>query len=187
SIVKRWRARNAWAPEFWYATSDAAASAVDNPGTVTESGRMRYSFYPALLGGTLLCFLPGDVVLSYPQAKIEYNHDKHSYDLTAIKATWKPKADSTVWPRVSLWHGLLVENGTQALCAGVLRHALRKFHYRDVVMHTHDEIVDEVHEEQAAEAVEFMAGAMGECAFTPGLPLHVDPFICWRYGHKPED
>ena len=184
--VTSWRRANGWAPDFWHALHKAARRAVGKPGTVFPAGRVSYLYVPELLEGTLLCLLPGNTVLQYPQTRVART-DRGDYEISAMKASWKPKADALEWPRITLWHGLLAENATQALCAAVLRDALRRCREASlpVVMHTHDEIVIEVDEAAAAYSEAALVEAMTSCDFVPGMPLRVDPVTCFRYGHKP--
>ena len=185
-MVRNWRTNNAWAPDFWYALHKAAISAIRHPGQVCDAGRVSYLYVPELLEGTLLCLLPGNTVLQYPQTRVTRT-GRGDYEISAMKASWKPKADALEWPRITLWHGLLAENATQALCAAVLRDALRRCREASlpVVMHTHDEIVIEVDEAAAAYSEAALVEAMTACDFVPGMPLRVDPITCFRYGHKP--
>jgi len=186
TIVKRWRKANAWAPDFWYDLHRAAVRAVRNPGVETQAGRVRYLFAPELLDGTLLCILPGDVVLQYPRVRVTYTRHGN-VELSALKASWKPKADATEWPRVTLWHGLLAENSTQALCAGILREKLRALDPGPypVTSHCHDEIVLECPEAEGYGAAEYLRSEMSRIPpHLTGLPLKVEPTVCYRYGHK---
>ena len=87
-------------------------------------------------------------MLCYPFAKLD--DDGVSY----LKASWKPAADATEWPRARLWRGLAVENITQATANDILRHALRLLD--DVVLHVHDEVVVECADDRAAEVERVM-------------------------------
>ena len=175
-IVKAFRRKNAPTVQFWYALHRAALHAIRSPGRAQiVNGKISYYFDPDLIGGSLLCTLPDGTVLTYPQARIEKGDE-----ITALKANWVPAADDTEWPRYTLWHGLLAENVTQALCASILRHTLRTF---DAVMHVHDEVVLEVPEDIAHD----MAKALQEYMEAPpdwaeGLPLKAVPTIVTRYG-----
>jgi DNA polymerase bacteriophage-type len=110
-------------------------------------------------------------VLCYPYAKIEA--DGVSY----LKASWKPAADATEWPRARLWRGLAVENVTQAVANDILRHALRRL--EDVVLHIHDEIIVECVDDRAAEVERVMCEPP---EWAVGLPLAAEVKIMTRYG-----
>jgi DNA polymerase len=112
-------------------------------------------------------------VLCYPFARLE--EDGVSY----AKASWKPKADAVEWPRGRLWSGLAAENCTQAVAADILRAALRRL--PDVVLHVHDEIVQEVPTGRADRQ------ALVDVMTTPpqwatGLPLACSAKVMTRYG-----
>lgn len=184
-----WRRHNAWAVDFWRSLERAARRAIAHPGTQYTAGRVAYQFAPALLGGTLLCILPGETVIQYPQARIEQVQTKFGLksSITALKAAWKPAADATTWPRVTLWHGLLAENADQAFCASILRHTLRRLDSEpgpgDVVMHVHDEPVVEAPEDAIELAAQRLHDVMNDVPeFAAGLPLRAEVSIVDRYG-----
>ena len=183
TIVARWRHSNPWAEDFWNKLEKAAKLALRNPGTEFTAGRVSYTFIPSLMNGSLLCRLPGDHYITYPEARLEMVETKFGpkQELTALKANWKPKADDKEWPRYKLWRGLLAENVTQAFCAALLRNIIRQVD--DAVLHCHDEIGLEVPVEEAPE----VAGQLQELMETPpawaeGLPLAAPPQIMKRYG-----
>ena len=188
-IVKRWRKENAWAVDFWHRLHKAATKAIKYPGTEFDVGRVKYLFAPALLGGTLLCRMPGDTVIQYPQARVEMVEGKHGRraEITAIKASWTMAADATEWPRFTLWHGLLAENATQAFAARILRNGIKRCHLQismaDVVMHVHDEIVLEAPTSEAYGVSLALEELMNNPpAWAEGLPLSAKPKIMNRYG-----
>jgi DNA polymerase len=180
-IVQRWRHANPWATTFWHALTDAAMRAVLHPQTDQGAGRVRYRYEPYLVGGTLLCVLPGGVVLQYTHVRVA--ESQYGPVLVARKPSLRPKANEAGWPKMTLWHGLLAENVTQAVCAALLRNVVR--HQPLTVMHTHDEIVLEVPASEAEAAEQKLTAAM--CAppeWAAGLPLAVESYITDRYGVK---
>lgn len=183
TIVARWRHANGWAVDFWNKLEKAAILAVKNPGVEMEAGRISYTFVSDLMGGSLLCKMPGDHYITYPQARVEVVETEYGSQrqLTALKANWKPKADDKEWPRFKLWRGLLAENVTQAFCAALLRDALRKVD--DAVLHCHDEIGLEVPVENAERAAAHIKTVMETPPdWARGLPLAAEPKIMARYG-----
>jgi len=183
-IVDSWRDANQWAVTFWSQLERAAKDAVSSPGEWFSAGRIRYIFLTDLMGGTLMCKLPGEHVIQYPQARIEdvevpWGGTRPA--ITALKASYKPKADAKEWPRGALYGGLLAENCTQATAACLLRDALRRA--TDVVMHVHDEIVLEVPYDEAEDAAKGLQVLMEtNPAWSTGLPLDAKISIMRRYG-----
>jgi DNA polymerase len=168
-IVDAWRRANPWAVMFWQDLERAYMSAMRHPGHEFTAGRITY-FYDKQ---HLWYMLPSGRVLCYPFAKFEGEH------LTYAKASWKPAADATEWPRARLWGGLACENVTQASAHDILRAALRQCD--GVVAHVHDEIVIETAEPERAKA-ELERIMVTPPAWAVGLPLAVEAKIMARYG-----
>ena len=182
-VVNAWREKNVWATIFWAQLDRAATLAIRSPGTEHKAGRVTYLFIKDLLGGTLLCILPGDLVIQYPKAKLESVDTKWGprLNITAMKANWIPAQGVEEWPRISLWPGLLAENVTQALCANILRHSLRQVDR--VVGHVHDEIIQEVPVKSADKYKQELQQVMEtNPVWAKGIPLKAEPVIMTRYG-----
>lgn len=180
NMCKVWRVKNAWAVGFWRKVERAAANAVRDPGTAYAAGRLTYVATTRGVGDvTLLCVLPDDTILTYPDAKFEQDENGRN-QLTAIKGGFTPAKGEAEWPRVNLWYGLLVENATQGICAGLLRSKLREV---DAVGHIHDEIIVECLEAEAQDVVVELKTLMETCPpWALGLPLRASPKVMWRYG-----
>jgi DNA polymerase len=119
--------------------------------------------------------LPSGRVLCYPFAKLA------DEGLTYAKASWKPKADATEWPRARLWSGLACENVVQATAHDLLREALRVLEH--VVLHVHDEIVLEVPEYAAEAAARRLESVMQTAPdWAAGLPLVAKAKTLLRFG-----
>ena len=170
-IVKAWRRANPWAVRFWQKLEDGYMTALRNPGTEIRVGRIVY-----YADGTHLWYaLPSGRILCYPFARIE--KDGVSY----LKASWKPAADATEWPRARLWKGLACENITQAVANDVLRAALQQLEF--ITLHIHDEIVLDVPNTAVAAAAEHLHEVMNTApAWAKGLPLKADVKTMLRYG-----
>jgi DNA polymerase len=164
-IVDAWRRANPWAVPFWQDLEEAYTRAMRNPGHEFSAGRVAYLFD----GQHLWYALPSGRVLCYPYARLE------SDGVTYAKASWKPAADATEWPRARLWKGLACENITQAAANDILRHALRQLD--DVVLHVHDEIVIETDQPIDLERIMCSPPAWAE-----GLPLAAEVQTMTRYG-----
>jgi DNA polymerase len=168
-IVDAWRRANPWAVMFWQDLERAYMSAMRHPGHEFNAGRVTY-FYDKQ---HLWYMLPSGRVLCYPFAKFEGEH------LTYAKASWKPAADATEWPRARLWGGLACENVTQASAHDILRAALRQCD--GVVAHVHDEIVIETADPERVKT-ELERIMVTPPAWAVGLPLAVEAKIMARYG-----
>jgi len=183
SIVEKWRHANAWAVQFWDALDRASKAAMSHPGVWQHAGMVEYVFLPDFIDGTLLCRMPGDHTIQYPQARIEEVQTPWgtANAITALKASFKPKADAKEWPRGSLYGGLLAENVTQSFAAMLLRNALRQV--EDAVADVHDEIVLEVPYDEADSAAKRLQDIMETSpSWAEGLPLTAEPSIMRRYG-----
>ena len=165
--IRVWRSANPWAMKHGQDLEAAYTRAMRNVGREFPAGRVVYMFD----GQHLWYALPSGRVLCYPYAKLD--GDGVSY----LKASWKPAADATEWPRARLWRGLAVENVTQAVADDILRHALRRL--EDVVLHIHDEIVVECVDDRAAEVERVMCEPPEWAA---GLPLAAEVKIMKKYG-----
>jgi DNA polymerase len=172
-MVDAWRRANPWAVPFWQGLESAYTRAMRNKGHEFSAGRVTYLFD----GVHLWYALPSGRVLCYPFAKLEPD------GVTYAKASWKPGADATEWPRARLWRGLACENVTQAAAHDLLRHSLRRLEAdgQDVVLHVHDEIVVETADPDATIAA--MERAM--CVppnWAGGIPLNIEAEVMTRYG-----
>lgn len=169
--ITSWRRANPWAIKHGQDIEGAYTRALRHRGHECHAGRVCYLFD----GQHLWYSLPSGRVLCYPFARLEA--DGVSY----AKASWKPAADATEWPRARLWRGLAVENITQATANDILRHSLRNL--EGAVLHVHDEIVVECSESAAEETVAQMRAVM--CSppdWAAGLPLGVEIKTQTRYG-----
>jgi DNA polymerase len=184
-IVDRWRKANWWVVDFWDKLNEAAKSAVAHPNATYTAGIAAYTFIPDLIGGTLVCELPGGNKIQYPKARLEEVKSPWGasiWSITCLKASYKPKADAKNWPRVALYGGIFCENICQAFSAAILRDALRR-NSEYCIGHTHDEIILEVVEEDAEAAVDMLRLLMSNGPdWAEGLPLSAEPVILHRYG-----
>jgi len=123
-------------------------------------------------------------MIQYPQVRmeeVETPWGEQKLAITALKASFKPKADAKGWPRGTLYGGLLGENATQAFAACLLRNSLRQLD--DVVADIHDEIVLEVPYDESDSAAENLQAIMESSpTWARGLPLTAEPSVMRRYG-----
>ena len=172
-MVAGWRKANPWALPWWEALEEAYTRAMRNKGHEFSAGCVTYLFD----GQHLWYALPSGRVLCYPFVRFDDG------EITYAKASWKPSADASEWPRARLWRGLACENVTQASANDILRHSLNQLEREghEVVLHVHDEIVVETADPDAAQ--EAMTRIM--CAppdWAGGLPLGVEIHTMQRYG-----
>lgn len=183
SIVKMWRANNPWAQRFWDTLIRAAFNAMKRSNWCEwiPAGRVQFIFAPNVLGGSLMMGLPDGSILTYPRARIEQ----------VERFEGQPKEpticfDHPTYGRSAIWYGLLAENATQAICASLLRHALRLAEADDlcVAMHTHDEIVAECDDDD--DEIELVDAALKKAMETPpdwaeGFPIDSEAGVGFRY------
>jgi len=175
-MVRGWRAANPWAQPYWAALEGAYMAAMRNRGRPFNAGRVSYLYD----GMHLWYSLPSGRVLCYPFARFD-----EQGNVTYAKASWKPAADATEWPRARLWKGLACENITQAVANDLLRYALRSLDGLGlpVILHAHDEIVLEVPERDADAARDNLISVMTTPPdWARGLPLNAEVSTMTRYG-----
>jgi DNA polymerase len=172
-IVEAWRRANPWSVRFWQQLEEAYTRAMRNVGHEFYAGRVAYMFD----GQHLWYALPSRRVLCYPYARLDGD------GVTYAKASWKPAADATEWPRARLWKGLACENITQATANDILRHSLRQFEENGLqtVLHVHDEAVVETDNPEAVKQ-EMERIMCSPPAWAEGIPLAVEAEIMTRYG-----
>lgn len=192
SMVNAWRKANAWSVPYWDALKRAYTGAMRNPHVEFSAGRVTYMF-----DGTHLWYiLPDKSILRYPYARLVKG--KFGPEVEYAKASYKPSAEDTEWPRARLWPGLAAENITQAIANRLLRQALADledeldFAYEEgrlsapayVVLHCHDEIAVEHKEADASIVQQIITDIMTTPpAWCTDLPLAIGaPATSRRYG-----
>lgn len=179
-IVDGWRARNRWARSFWDKCDEAARSAIRTPLTTFKAGRLALTFYPDLLGGSLVMMLPCGRPLLYPKCRIEM-----------IERFGRPTESITYlngMGRSVTYGGKIGQNGTQAAAASILRATIRRLAAEEkeaiVIGHTHDELLNEINEDAAPAFAERLEEIMVRgFDWTEGLPLAAEVEVDWYY-HK---
>ncbi len=178
-----WRRANPWAELFGNRAHTAACNAVRSPGVVYEAGRLAYLCQDE----TLWSLLPDGRIICYPEARVETVEKQWGPEniLTAAKGSWTPAEGQTEWPRFTIWRGICLENPTQGICASQQRMAIRLLDEAGwpVIMHTHDEILLEVDEDEVEEAKTALREAMlAKTDWNRDLPLHVEVSSAVAYG-----
>lgn len=179
-IVDGWRERNRWARVFWNQCDEASRNAMHNPERIYKAGRLSFAFYPNLIGGSLVTFLPCGRPLVYPQARYEKieRFGEMTTQLTYLNGMG----------RSMTYGGKLGQNGTQAAAASILRATITRLEDEepdaDLIGHTHDELLNEVAETEAEAFAERLEALMIRgFDWTEGLPLAAEVEIDWYY-HK---
>jgi DNA polymerase len=157
---------------------------MEAPGVIQYAGRIAYVYLlqhlPGDYHGSLLCVLPSGRILTYRDLRPEMV-DELDDDDNVVGQSRKLRFSRGL-SRVNFWHGLACENVVQATAADFLRGTLRRLldDGADVRLHTHDEILLQVPEEQRAiaNAVQHLRGRMREgFDWSQGLPLMSDERI----------
>jgi DNA polymerase len=197
AIVDRWRAANAWAPEFWgkhsregsYGLYGAARRAMENPQTLMRVGRVAFIYAPLRRDGMLFCILPSGRPLVYPGCRMR-DYDIVDKTTKRVLETRHGLTFRRARGIIALYGGRFAENVTQAVAADLLREALVRMVEMglDVVTHAHDEIVVEC----ARRDIEATTAAMQEAMtfdrpWAEGLPLAVDMTERWYYSAAKKD
>jgi DNA polymerase bacteriophage-type len=179
-IVDGWRSRNRWAKVFWNQCDDAARRAMHQPGTLFPAGRLNFIFYPGLLGGSLVTFLPCGRPLVYPMAR--YEKIERFGEMQTVLTYLNGMGRSMTYG------GKLGQNGTQAAAASILRSTIRRVSAEEpdgeIIGHTHDELLCEVDTTRSSGFAERLEAAMiSGFGWTEGLPLAAEITTDWYY-HK---
>jgi DNA polymerase bacteriophage-type len=186
-IVDAWREANPWARVLWDSLWDAALSAWDLPGHITQAGRLAFVYREDYLGGTLFMALPSGRLLTYPRPRWR--------DVDVLDRDGKPTGEKRrelsfrrAHGRAKLWHGVFCENAVQATAADILRHTVTRIEtdpalaFMPIRMTTHDEIVCEVDEARAEEAKAILRHEMLTLPeWAAGLPLQSEESVCAYY------
>ena len=186
-IVERWRAANQWCVEFWQALKTAVDRALELPGTIQTAGRIRYTYKPDYLGGTLFAILPSLRLLTYRAIRYERVADLDEDDKVVGYSTHLRFARGH--GRVKLWHGMLCENAVQAVAADVLRGTLRRLEESGHCVRgsTHDEIIVECSDQDIRKTALALRDIMRRgFNWSEGLPLMSDETAAYYYS-KSED
>lgn len=142
-LTKRlWRANNPEIVEFWRQLEDAAAAAIENPGSVQRAGR--YVKY-RVSGSWLFCLLPAGRTLAYAYPRLEWKKTPWGADKRMI--VFKGVDSMTKqWKEQTTYGGSLAENVTQATARDLLAEGMLRVEAAGypIVMHVHDEAVAEV-------------------------------------------
>lgn len=188
-----WRAAHPHIVQAWYDIQRAAISAVVKPGEVFKCGAAGRQASFKMVGSFLWLLLPSGRALCYPYPKVlqgaygpqlTYMTQPSPEDIKKLKIIDDPK-NSGRWMRIGTYGGSLFNNIVQGFCRDIEAHAMLAADSlgAKIVMHTHDEIIPEVHKDKAEGARAKMQEIM--CtppAWAAGFPLKAECNIMVRYG-----
>jgi DNA polymerase bacteriophage-type len=182
-----YRDRHAAVVSLWKAMQAAAFAAIRNAGAVVSSvadGLVRFG----MRGDALIMRLPSGRQLVYRNARIVWKHapwdmEKPVEERKMIEQiqyrSWR-NTPTPGWRDTYTYGGKLTENAVQALTNDILRGALRQCAtsaaLKQVVLHVYDEIVVEVAEQDADNALldYFIDTICGLPAWATDLPLKAE-------------
>lgn len=184
-IVSKWRKANPAIVAFWADVEKAAIRAVVTKSkTYSKFSNLsfEYSEYKGAnnkIESVLLLNLPSGRSLFYQRPKIKPNRwGQPGLHYENMDQTTKK------WCLTDTYGGKLTENIVQAVARDLLLEAMLKIDKEgfDIVMHVHDEIVNEVEENTAEEKLKKLCDVMGsEIDWAKGLPLGADGYITKFY------
>lgn len=173
-LIKQWRKANPNIVKLWYATEDAAVTAVREKTTVEVAHGVRYRYK----AGVLFADLPSGRSLAYinPRIKPDPKFDKDGLVFDGMDQVKKK------WMSHRTYGGRLVENLVQAIARDCLAVSLMRLDAEGykIPMHVHDEAVLDV--PIGTGSLEHVVEIMGKpIKWAPGLPLKAAGFECDFY------
>lgn len=173
-LVKQWRDANPNIRKLWYATEDAAVTAVQEKTTVKLAHGVQYRYE----AGMLLADLPSGRSLAYvnPRIKPEPKFNKEGLVFDGMDQVKKK------WMSHRTYGGRLVENLVQAIARDCLAVSMMRIDAEGYVinMHVHDEVVLDV--PIGTGSLEHVTSVMSKnIRWAPGLPLRAAGYECNFY------
>lgn len=144
--VKKWREDSPAIVAYWGDLETAAIAAIENPGVLFEHRGIGYQVDP--VGDVLHCILLSGRHLHYHEPHVVTGPDRYGRIKTQIHYSgWNtnPQKGPMGWIPLETYGGKLVENVTQATARDILTFAMLNCP-DPIVLHIHDEIVEEVPE-----------------------------------------
>lgn len=174
AIVKAWRSANPGIVRLWREVENAAKHVIKNKTSYVLKKKycsLKFSYDR----GYMFIELPSGRRLSYYGASAEKG--RLSY--------WGVDQTKKVWVKTDTYGGSLVENITQAIARDCLCDTMYRIYYDaglPILMHIHDEIVSEVPDNEAEDALTVMYDIMAVGPnWAKGLPLKGDGYISKYY------
>ena len=174
-LVDMWRESNPAIVNMWWQIDQAAKETVGMKLTEWRHD-LPHGLSMRMSGSLLHVKLPSGRVLRYFQPRLEKEGFRENISYGSTEAG--------TWGRVNTYGPKLFENIVQGIARDCLRDAMLEVRSRGgaVVMHIHDEMVVEVPEEKAEEALADMLEIMSEpVPWAPGLILKGAGYITKFY------
>ena len=178
-IVSAWRAASPNVVKFWWDVDRLAKDAILNPGKIVTL---------SCAGGKakLTARRTREVLdLQLPSGRcLRYFHPDIGTNKYGGECVTYGGMDAGKWSQLETYGPKLVENIVQATSRDCLRDAMLRVaqRYPDIVMHVHDEMIVEVPEAEADQALWYMEECMGEeMTWAKGLLLRGDGYITNYY------
>jgi hypothetical protein len=192
-IKVAWREAHPKIQSFWYLLENAAIAAVQS-GQPRQVGVMGRQITFKKSGSFLWCKLPSGRVLCYPYPEIRevetpWGELKDALTYMTVVSNVKAKiledpASSGTWKRISTYGGSLFENVVQAIARDLLAEAMLRLESAGchIVMHVHDEVVNEVDATAGEATLKRICALMAELPpWAKGLPLAAEGWRGKRY------
>ena len=172
-IVTLWRQASPRIVDLWHDVGNAVLKAVK----YKEPTELAYGLNIWRSGKLLHIELPSGRSLRYFNPQITINR----FSTESIRYQ---NYDAGKWDWAESYGAKIVENIVQGIARDCLRDAMLNVAkvYPDIVMHIHDEMVVEVPEETAEDALKEICAIMGSpVPWAPGLLLRGDGYLCSFY------
>ena len=176
-IVGRWRAKSPNIVKLWRALENGAKAAMRSPGKVFKLEKFRDIKFK-YDGKFLLMRLPSGRCLSYVKPRF----GKNKFGAECI--TYMGLNDKGQWTRIDTYGGKISENLCQAIARDLLAVSMIRLDEAgfNLVMHVHDEAVDESPDDEAEDRLTEMEHIMSlPVSWAEGLPIGAEGFISKYY------
>ena len=191
-------------PSMWYWLNDKCMEVIQHNTSVEGYGVRIYRdpnfLFIELPSGRKIAYYQPLIIQKVPPWEWEKKEEVEERRQKAILAgeepepEYEPKTKPTVsymgmdqysqkWKRISTHGAKILENISQSMSRDVLAVWMQRIaEYYEIVLHVHDEVGDEVDDDQAGDALQFMINAAREpIPWAPDLLLDAAGFITKRY------
>lgn len=173
-----WRARHPATVALWYAVTDAAKSALLNPGVTYQAGpHLTVCYSSHAPGEWLLIRLPSGKYLTY------FNPVAIEEGAFRCEGMVQTSTGGRVWGDNYMYGGKIIENACQALAGDVLKYNMPSIEQAgyDLLFTVHDEDIASAPDRPEYNAAHLSSLMARVPPWTPGLPLAAAGFESYRY------